>query len=151
MNYMIKSIVSLGLIFTLLVAQTSPINVRNNNPCNIKHNKNNVWLGSIYSSGIFEKFKNKELGYRACVIVTMSNIINTNSVEGFVGRFATEPFENSKTLHLRNYSKAIAEELGYTTKIHLKDTLKVVKIIIRREGGVEASTYYNNLRKENGK
>ncbi len=119
-----------------------PLSVRNNNPVNIKYFKVNKWEGSVYQSGTFEKFKTKEYGMRAGYIVILANIKATDSVEQFVLRFASEPNESMKDVHISNYVKHLQKELGYSHKIRVEDTFKVMKVIIQREGGQRATEYY---------
>lgn len=140
---LILVIASSGLVRHHDVNNTEPLSVRNNNPVNIKYTPHNQWKGSVYQSGTFEKFESKYFGLRAGVIVIQANIKATDSVKGFVLRFATEPFETEHNINIRNYIKHLEDVLGYKGKIKLEDTLKVLKVIIQREGGLKATEYYN--------
>ena len=82
-------------------------------------------------------------GIRACKRVILVNTRKTDSVEGFVLRFASEPEESIEDTHIRNYSDALKEALGYTHKIHRLDVVSTMRIVIKMEGGSQAETYYN--------
>lgn len=134
------------LLAFMLTAKVSaePLNVRNLNPCNIKKSERNNWKGSLNPKGAFEVFGTKVMGIRACTIVVMANIHATTSVSKFVKRFASEPNESMTEKHLRNYARHLEKVLGYKGKIDYLDTPKVVKAIIKLEGGAEASEFYSN-------
>ena len=110
--------------------------------------KQNKWQGSTHHKGTFEVFEDKYTGVRACTLVIMANIRATNSVDGFVLRFATEPNESIETAHIRNYSRALKDMLGYDTKISFSDIVDVLKTVVRQEGGVEASEFYREILNE---
>ena len=142
-------IVVLFFVAITLESKRSPLNVRNNNPCNIKYSKSNKWLGSSYDVGIFEKFKDKRHGLRACLSVITTNIVKTNSVEEFVLRFATEGHETIKSNNIKNYRDYLIKKLKYVHKINIYDSVKVMQYVIYLEGGRDAIIYYKDIKDEN--
>lgn len=122
-----------------VVPYESPLSVRQNNPINIKAFKANKWEGSIYKRGVFEHFSSPRLGIRASLIVINSNILATDSVEGFVRRIVTKEGKN----YLYRYIKFIELRLGYKGKIKKEDKIKVLKAMIFLEGGTVAVEYFN--------
>lgn len=119
-----------------------PLSVTNNNPGNIKYSKKNQWVGSIYKKGTFEKFETKYHGVRAMVAVVIKNIQKTDSVKGFVKRYAAEYTESMEDLHLVRYRQALEKKLGYSGKIKLEDTYKVIQVVVLKEGGEPAVDYF---------
>jgi hypothetical protein len=143
----IDKIKRLGLLLALFASlkiSAEPLNVRNLNPCNIKHARSNKWLGSIRQTGTFEVFGTQYEGLRACTMVVMANIRATNSVKEFVMRFASEPEEKATDKHLANYIRSLEDTLGYKHKIRFLDVPVVVRTIIKMEGGAKASEFYKD-------
>lgn len=143
-----KRFLWLALAILSIKSYGAPLNVRNNNPCNIKYMKNNDWVGSIRKNGVFEVFEDQYTGIRACTLVIMANIKATDSVDNFVLRFATEPNESLESAHIHNYSRALKDMLGYETKISFSDIIDVLKTVVRMEGGAEASEFYRHIIEE---
>lgn len=123
---------------------TTPLNVKNNNPCNIKHTTYNKWEGSIRTKGSFEVFDTPLAGLRACAVVSIKNAKVTDSVEGFVKRFASEKHETMRDKHLKAYTKELQDTLGYTGRIQLDDLEKVIRVVVQMEGGDEATEHYKD-------
>lgn len=123
----------------LLDDKLTPLNVKNNNPINIKRVKINKWLGSNYKRGVFESFSNPRLGLRAGIIVINSNILATDSVRAFVNRIVTNEGKNS----VESYTWYLEHSLGYKGKIKKQDNIRVLEAMIFLEGGQEAVEYFN--------
>lgn len=120
----------------------APLTIRNFNPVNIKHYETNKWKGSVYDGvGVFEKFKTPYHGLRASIIVVLMNVIQTENVYKFVERFATEPDEKVNL----NYVRAIERRLGYKGKIQVKDTFKVLDVVLLFEGGRDSQAFYREM------
>lgn len=144
-----KEVVKGALITTLLTSsvqveakEPEPLNVRLNNPMNIKAVKSNNWQGSIGNNGVFEKFISPEMGTRAGLIVVSANIENTGTIKDFVRRFGTEPNESYADKHIRNYVTHLERGLGKKT-VTQDDLFSISKLVVHYEGGYKALEFYS--------
>lgn len=105
-NYFLILVV---VIFGSYKIMQKPLNVRNNNPLNIRFNEFNDWDGQTGSSGGFSVFESPEYGFRAAyrLISTYQTRYNLHSVSDIVSRWAPES-EN----HTQGYIDYIAGKLN---------------------------------------
>lgn len=103
----------------------------NNNPCNLKYNKNNNWQGRIplersaeykkfkdgkykSMSDVHEQFETVEHGLRAGIILMRSYIPKGfNTLKKFFDRYA--PTSDNVNLGENEYAAYIAKKMGWTT------------------------------------
>jgi hypothetical protein len=139
------------------VNEGAPINVRNNNLGNIKNIKSNDWQGqtNLGSDETFAAFRSPELGVRALKKVIQANINATDTIEGYVNRYASEPKEkayykkNGKLMpHLKAYATQIAKSQGLNSTTAAipedVDMLAWIKATAKAEGGADALTYFTD-------
>lgn len=131
------------------IVTSTPLNVRNNNPINIRYSKYNNWVGQDWQyKGEFVKFISPDDGIKASIKVIKANIQSTKSVKEFVNRIAVDGDANS--LHIRRYIKHLEANLGYKGKIRLHDTTKVLELMVFAEGGEVADSYFRKYYKCEG-
>lgn len=121
--------------------EKQPLSVRNNNAGNIKYSVRNDWIGQTGENKGFAVFSDRSYGMRATKIVILKNIKATDSVEGFVMRYAAEPNETIHSENLRNYARSIESALGRDF-IKESDLEIVTKLVIKFEGGQKAVDYF---------
>ena len=134
----------LFLFLSLLVcssASAEPLSIRNNNAGNIKYVPSNDWVGQLGSNKGFVVFDTKEHGLRATKLVIKANIRATRSVHCFVLRYASQPNESMANKHIQNYANAITKLLGRDYILE-SDIDKLTPLIVKLEGGQEASDYF---------
>ena len=88
------------------------LNVRNNNPLNIRFSKHNNWDGQIGQSGGFAKFETPEYGFRAAykLIQRYREVYGLNSLTDIVARWAPEHENDSDA-----YAEFLAAKLDKFT------------------------------------
>ena len=146
LKFIFFSALIIGALFSGYLLQ-EPLNVKNNNPMNVKYLKANQWQGSVYTKEVgkqFEVFLDKNYGLRTGLIVVYSNMVQTDSVQNFVLRFGTEGNEGLFSKHIKNYIKHLEKGLGYSGQINKKDLYKLAKLIIQFEGGYGALKQYED-------
>ncbi|WP_102796767.1 hypothetical protein [Bowmanella denitrificans] len=89
------------------------INVRNNNPLNIRYNPANNWTGQTGQSGGFATFVSPEYGFRAAAKLIRNYQVNhgLTSIADIVNRWAPEA-DNNDTQAYINY---LADKLNKLT------------------------------------
>lgn len=82
----------------------------NNNPFNIRNNKNNNWQGKLELNESFEAFKTLDHGIRAGIklLINYQSLYGLKTIEEIIYRFAP-PFENN-TEHYINW---LCENTGH--------------------------------------
>lgn len=113
--------------------------IRNNNPGNIRHNKNVIWLGTAddQHDTEFVTFKSMEYGVRAIAktLLTYYRKYHLQTVEGIINRWAP-PNENNT----RSYINFVAGRLNVepNTPLNINDIevmRGLVSGIINQENG----------------
>lgn len=120
----------------------TPRGIRNNNPGNIRINKNNDWLGKVpadkNTDGAFEQFTDYKYGVRALIIL-LRNYIKSgrNTITKIFAEFAP-PNENNT----QGYIKFVAGRLGIGADDVItanKDNMReLCQAIAKMENGQEA-------------
>lgn len=104
-----KRLIFIGFVLGACYLIMRPnINVRNNNPLNIRYNPNNDWVGQVGQSGGFAEFDTPVNGFRAAakLIQTYREQYGLNSIDAIVNRWAP-PSEN----HTEAYIDFLTEKL----------------------------------------
>lgn len=106
---------------------TSSLGFRNCNPCNIRYNPKNNWLGQIGHHKGFCKFQTMEMGYRAAMKLLYNYIFkyDCKSIESLITRFAP-PSENNT----QNYIDYITSYVRIHYKLDISSTHNVLENII---------------------
>lgn len=119
----------------------TPRGIRNNNPCNIRHSKDN-WKGKSpkQTDPAFVQFISMEYGYRAtfCILRTYINKYGLNTLEKCIGRYAP-PNEN----HTGKYVETVSKMSGVAKNAKLdpknkEQMCKVVAAMSYVENGIKA-------------
>lgn len=95
-----------------------PRGYRNNNPLNIRYNKNNNWQGKIQANtdGAFEQFLTMPYGYRAALYLLRKYIkdYGCNNVGAIINKWAP-PSENNTQAYINNVCNIVNELTGAQT------------------------------------
>ena len=86
------------------------LNVRNNNPLNIRYAAGNDWVGQVGQSGGFAKFDTPEHGFRAGAKLILNYRSNHGlySIASIISRWAPPEDDN----HTDEYIKFVEEKTG---------------------------------------
>lgn len=112
--------------------------IRNNNPGNIRHNKNNDWLGmaSAQTDSAFVQFSEPRYGVRALArVLTSYERSGLRTVAGLIGRWAPASENNTSA-----YVGAVASELHVAPDqaLDVRSYLpRLTAAIIKHENGVQ--------------
>lgn len=92
------------------MANRPNLNVRNNNPLNIRFVESNNWDGQVGENSGFSVFESPEYGFRAAykLLQTYRNNYGLSSLNEIVARWAPEDDGN----HVAGYVDYLAEKLG---------------------------------------
>ena len=97
---------------------TLPRGYRNNNPLNIRYNKNNNWQGKVTTNtdGAFEQFLTMPYGYRAALYLLRKYIkdYNCNTVATIINKWAP-PSENNTQSYINNVCNLVNQLTGSET------------------------------------
>lgn len=122
-SVMIVTLILTGVV--LYMTNQEHLNVRNNNPLNIRYNDRNDWLGQVGETKGFARFKSVEYGFRAAYklllnyrqnygLITIAQIIsrwapsNENNTQGYIDYVAKRlNFSPYETLSLERYPELI--------------------------------------------
>jgi len=130
--------------------------IQSNNAGNIKTVVGTVWNGQINkNSNKFVEFSSPELGILALNKVLEANLTKVSTPKELILRYAAESKERTEykrtgklPANLLNYAKSVAKSQGIANidgKLPKNvDMVKLIKVMIRHEGGKEASTYYTD-------
>lgn len=107
-----------------------PRGYRNNNPLNLRINKNNNWLGKVANNtdGAFEQFTSMAYGYRAAFIV-IRNYINKyglNTVSKIISKWAPA-VENNTTGYIQRVCSISG--LSASTVVNPTDKTTMTKLV----------------------
>lgn len=106
-----KHLIAIGFAVVaigIFLMERPNLNVRNNNPLNIRENDTD-WEGKVGHSGGFVKFISPEYGFRAAyrTLMTYRNHHGLDTIEGIVSRWAPDN-EN----HTEGYINYIREKMN---------------------------------------
>lgn len=115
---------SLLVLGVLYMSKSTPRNVRNNNPLNIRISSDN-WVGSSGDDGEFVKFETPEYGFRAAykTLLTYRAKHGLDTVEGIINRWA--PVEDDN--HTENYIDFVHSRLGTSRSLIFDDEIPLDK------------------------
>ena len=97
-----------------IMRRRTPLNVRNNNPLNIKKDNRFTWRGEVgQDSNGFVVFDTVENGFRAAYknLQTYKNKYGLDSIYGIVNRWAPESDSNPVTAYMRFLADSIGAEI----------------------------------------
>lgn len=115
---------------TTMTNTSLPRGYRNNNPLNIRYNRNNNWQGKVIpnTDGTFEQFTSLAYGYRAAFVLLKNYITNysANTVSGIISKWAPAN-ENNTT----GYINRVCSLTGFTpaTIISASDKDQMTKLV----------------------
>jgi len=116
-----------------------PINVRNNNPLNIRFNKKNKWNGQTGESGGFAVFESPEYGFRAAykLISTYQTAYDLYSVKEIISRWAPDSENDTQ-----GYIDFITEKLNKWewTPVTRQEIAPLLYYMAQFEGAKDAFT-----------
>ena len=128
---------------------SAPINVRNNNPLNIRPPSGEQFQGTVGQSGGFATFATPEMGFRAAakLLETYQSKYNLDTVYKIISRWAPSGDNNDP----RAYAEAVASKLGIgiNDAIDLSEdpelTQRLIAAMAEHEGGQSMSQMgFNN-------
>ena len=120
--------------------------IRNNNPLNIRINKQNLWRGRVIpnTDGVFEQFISMRYGIRAAAILLSEYYYGRklNTITKIIRRWAP-PIENDTDAYIRNVMKLT----GFAGKEVLQPEAltSVLYAMAQVESGKEVATYRNDF------
>ncbi|MCG7544093.1 hypothetical protein MHM93_07850 [Pseudoalteromonas sp. MM17-2] len=93
----------------VLTSSAAPLNVRNNNPLNVRDNPANDWQGQIGARQGFARFRSVDYGFRAAYITlqTYRTKHGADTIDTIVRRWAP-PSEN----HTQNYINYVSQRVN---------------------------------------
>jgi len=147
MNGVAPLLVGAAALYVLMGNKVSkenhvPRGIRNNNPGNLRINKQNAWVGKIpvnkNTDRVFEQFDTPENGIRA-LLKLLKNYIDGghNTIEKIIMRFAP-PDENNTRL----YTEFVANRTGllpYIPVYHF-NIIPIARAIVAMENGQDPYT-----------
>lgn len=95
------------------MTKTTPRNVRNNNPLNIRYNHRNNWLGKVHEpckqDAHYEEFSDLKYGFRAAFLLAHKYMTNYNckTLWDFLQRWAPASDGNNTTVYAQTVARAL--------------------------------------------
>lgn len=123
--------------------------IKYNNPCNIRWNAANKWLGQVGKHNGFCKFISPYYGYRAFLVLCRNyyHKYNIRTIQDFIQRFAP-PSENNTSAYC-NYVVSCMSKHGFDSKFDLsrKRLLHLACYVTIFENGYIPERFVDDLRK----
>ena len=139
-------LIGAGLLMGVYSMNKISRGIRNNNPGNIRHSKEN-WKGQSVdqTDKEFVQFKSAEYGIRALyrVLLTYARKYNLNTIHGIISRWAP-PEENDTDSYIKSVSKHM--QFDPHEKIPLTKYVSLIEAIIKHENGQQPYTHEQILR-----
>lgn len=120
--------------------KTTPRGIRNNNPLNIRYNKNNNWIGKLLPDPEFEVFTTQWHGIRAAFVLLKNYMtkFKCDTIEKIITKWAP-PSENNTEGYIAHVSNMVGIPRSYPLTFggSPKYVMKILLAMAKMESGVD--------------